>query len=191
MVLEKKFLFFISLIIFHLFSKITTFQIRNLLNKEDIGRVCKNTDKNYKKPITSISLKDYINSLSINKKEYNLNSEKEKTLTNLLVFGKSNDISNYYSNSLIKIIIFSYLIICFLTWIILITCSFKKICFFNKRSNYIKYGFYSPLISIIAFIILIIIAIFSFLKLEKFFKYFNGSTCSLLNFFYNIRLGNK
>ena len=189
MELKKKFLFFISLILFQLFSKINSFQIRNLLNKEDIGRVCKDTDKNYKKPITSISLKDYINSLSINKKEYNLNSEKEKTLTNLLVFGKSNDISNYYSNSLIKIIIFSYLIICFLTWIILITCLLKKKCFFNKRSNYIKYNFYSPLISIIAFIIIIIISVFSFFKLEKFFKYFNGSTCSLLNFFYNTRLG--
>jgi len=189
MVLEKKFLFFISLIIFHLFSKITTFQIRNLLNKEDIGRVCKNIDKDYKKPITSMPLNDYIDSLSINNNEYNLNSEKEKILTNLLVFGKSNDISNFYSNSFYKIIIFSFLLFCFLTWIILITCSFKKICFFNKRSNYIKYGFYSPLISIIAFIILIIIAIFSFLKLEKFFKYFNGSTCSLLHFFYNIRLG--
>ena len=45
MELKKKFLFFISLILFQLFSKINSFQIRNLLNKEDIGRVCKDTDK--------------------------------------------------------------------------------------------------------------------------------------------------
>ena len=86
-------------------------------------------------------LKDYINSLSINKKEYNFNSEKEKTLTNLLIFGKANDISNYYSNSLIKIIIFSFLLICFFFCIILIIFYLIFFFIFNIIFNYIKYKF--------------------------------------------------
>ena len=182
--------FYIFVIIFQLLSTVHLLQFRNLLNKEDINRVCNNNNKNYKQPKNLVSLNEYVNSLKIDNNKFKDNIEEEQLIRNLLILGKTKGIKYYFSDYLYNIIIIVFLLIIF-TWMSFIVCSLKKICLFNKRSQYIKFGKYSPLISIISYLIILFIAVFSFLKLDYFFKSFNGSTCSLLNFFYHIRLGSK
>ena len=179
--------FYIFVIIFQLLSTVHSLQFRNLLNKEDINRVCNNNNKNYKQPKNLVSLNEYVNSLKIDNNKFKDNIEEEQLITNLLILGKTKDIKYYFSDYLYNIIIIVFLLIIF-TWMSFIVCSLKKICLFNKRSQYIKLGKYSPLISIISYLIILFIAVFSFLILDYFFKSFNVSSCLLFFFFYHIIL---
>ena len=115
--------FYIFVIIFQLLSTVHSLQFRNLLNKEDINRVCNNNNKNYKQPKNLVSLNEYVNSLKIDNNKFKDNIEEEQLIRNLLILGKTKGIKYYFSDYLYNIIIIVFLLIIF-TCISFIVCLF-------------------------------------------------------------------
>ena len=171
------------------FSFIYPFSLRQLYSSDQLNSVCMNIDKDYKSKTNYDSFLSFINYLFQKKKRNSLKKENKEILANLIVKGKLKDFIKYFETIIFNIIFSSFSLISFIIWILIIICYFRQGCLFKKTVKYGKCANFSLAISLILFLFVLICSIYSFRNIKQYFFYFNGSTCSLMRFFYNFKNG--
>ena len=170
-------------------SYIYPFSLRKLYSSDDLNNVCMNIDKDYKSKSNNDSFLSFINNLFQKQKTNNLKKEDKEFLSNLIVKGKLKDFIRYFEKIIFNIVFSSFSLISLIIWIILIICSLREVCLFRKTVKYGKCANFSLITSLILFLFVLICSIYSFRNIKQYFFYFNGSTCSLMKFFYNFNNG--